>query len=101
MPKYSPAARLLREDLLAQLRTARRPLSTSELHEHAPRVPTPHADCLVTPSGEQIYRVLCSLQTDGLLTHGGRSGRAVPWTVKPTATVDHAACPEVHHERHH
>lgn len=125
MPKYSPAARILRDDLLAQLRTARRPLSTSELRGHAPRVPVPRIAYPVAPISEQIYRILCSLNKDGLVTRAGTSGRAVTWTAKPTSadseiasleaalalgadiehqpltTVERAACQAGHHERHH
>ncbi len=125
MPKYGPAARVLRYDLLAQLRTARRPLSTSELREHAPRVRMPRIAYPVAPINEQIYRILCSLHKDGLVTRAGTSGRTVTWTAKPTSadseiaaleaalvlgdniehqpltTVEHAACQAGHHERHH
>nr|VTP01789.1 hypothetical protein BIN_B_04192 [Mycobacterium riyadhense] len=84
MPRYSPATRILRDDLLAQLRSATRPLSTSELREHAPNVPMPRMAHAVVPVSEQVYRILCALHKQGLVTRAGAKGRDATWDAAPT-----------------
>lgn len=80
MPSRSAATRVLRDDLLAQLRIAQRPLTTAQLRLHAPDVPVAGVAISCAPIHEQIYRVLCGLERQGLLTRGGREGREVTWT---------------------
>lgn len=79
MPSSSAATRVLRDDLLAQLRIAQRPLTTAQLRLHAPEVPVAGVAISCAPIHEQIYRVLCGLERQGLLTRGGREGREVTW----------------------
>ncbi|GAB4897879.1 hypothetical protein MAHJHV34_49750 [Mycobacterium avium subsp. hominissuis] len=70
----------LRDDILAQLRTARRPMSTSELRAHAPRLPLrPGGGPLLAPLQEQVYRALCVLRRHGKVAQHQSRGRIVTW----------------------
>lgn len=76
---------MLRDDLLAQLRTASRPMSTSELRVHAPEQPPwPGAAHRYRPSQEQVYRVLCRLERHGAIIRHDVCGRTVKWSAAPT-----------------
>ena len=61
------ANRILRDDLLAQLRTSNTPLTTAELRRRAPRVPAARIIGPVAPLHEHIYGLLCGLQRQGLV----------------------------------
>ena len=76
---------MLRDDLLAQLRSAPRPLSTAQLLAHAPDVPVSGARQRFAPLREQIYRALCALERGGLVTRVDAEGRSLHWTASPTA----------------
>ena len=91
MPEHTPATRILRDDLLAQLRAASRPMSTTELHRNAPKVPVNGLRTLVAPIREQIYRVLCALHHDGLVTRDTGQGRGVIWAPAPGAADEEIA----------
>jgi hypothetical protein len=56
---------VLRNDLLAQLRTARTAPSTTHLHQHAPRCTIPNTTTALPPAQEQIYRILRQLAREG------------------------------------
>lgn len=83
MPNITAATRILRDDLLAQLRSAQRPLTTAQLREHAPAVPVTGAAAARPPIQEQIYRVLCALERQGLINRGATQGREVTWLPAP------------------
>lgn len=85
MPNPAPATSLLRADLLAQLRSAPRPLSTTQLLAQAPDVPVRGARQRFAPLREQIYRALCALERGGLVTRVNAEGRCQHWTASPTA----------------
>ena len=85
MPNPAPASSMLRDDLLAQLRSAPRPLSTAQLLAHAPDVPVSGARQRFAPLREQIYRALCALERGGLATRVDAEGRSLHWTASPTA----------------
>jgi hypothetical protein len=71
---------MLRDDILAQLRTARRPMSTSELCAYAPALPPrPGASVRLRPPHEHVYRALRRLCAEGAVTRHNASGRAVSW----------------------
>ena len=56
----------LRDDLLAQLRTARRPMSTTELRDNAPTQPIRAGSAVtVAPLQEQVHRALCVPRAHG------------------------------------
>ena len=88
MPNLAPAATLLRDDLLAQLRSALRPLSTTHLLANAPDVPVRGARQRFAPLREQIYRALCALERGGLVTRVDSEGRSQHWKASPT-DADH------------
>lgn len=69
------SAQILRDDIMAQLRVAGRPVTTTELRTNAPKVPTRGAIHLLAPLQEQIYRVLRALVHDGLVTRTTRATR--------------------------
>lgn len=91
MPDYTSANRILRDDLLAQLRTARWPLSTAQLQRHAARVPTPGATVPLAPIREQVYRVLCALDRDGLVARQSAKRCGVVWSAAPSPADDEIA----------
>lgn len=84
MPNPAPASSILRDDLLAQLRSASHPLSTAQLLAQAPDVPVRGARQRFSPLREQIYRALCALERGGLVTRVGAEGRSLNWTASPT-----------------
>lgn len=85
MPEPAPASSILRDDLLAQLRSAPRPLSTAQLLARAPDVPVRGTLQRFAPLREQIYRALCALERGGLVTRVEEEGRSQHWTASPTA----------------
>lgn len=88
MPDHPSATQILRDDIMAQLRAAGRPMTTTELRTNAPKVPTRGAIHLLAPLQEQIYRVLRALVHDGLVTRTTPGGRIASWTTIPGQT-DH------------
>jgi hypothetical protein len=82
---------MLRDDILAQLRAAGRPLTTTELRKNAPKVPTRGATHLLAPLQEQIYRVLRGLVHDGLVTRTASGRRTITWTTTPGQADDEIA----------
>ncbi len=88
MPNISAATRILGDDLLAQLRTAQRPLTTAQLRQHAPAVPVAGARAALAPVHEQVYRVLCGLERQRLVVRSKAEGRQVSWSYLPN-TADH------------
>ncbi|MGV7254601.1 hypothetical protein PJI20_10030 [Mycobacterium kansasii] len=95
MPSRAYSIQMLRDDLLAQMRSAQRPLCTSELRENAGRLPVPGAARAFPPIREQIYRVMCGLENDGLVTRASTSGRAATWALTPAgAATDEIAALE-------
>lgn len=77
---------ILRDDLLAQLRTSGRPMSTSELRSNAPELPLwAGASRRYPPAQERIYRVLCRLEGSGKVIRHASCGRTVTWSAAPSA----------------
>ncbi|KWX20443.1 hypothetical protein AFM11_30120 [Mycolicibacterium wolinskyi] len=80
---------MLRDDILAQLRTAGRPLTTSELRGNAPAQPlTPGAAEHYPPLQERVYRALLKLHADGKVVKHRARGRAVTWSAAASADDD-------------
>lgn len=84
MPNPAPASSILRDDLLAQLRSASGSLSTAQLLAQAPDVPVRGTRQRFAPLREQIYRALCALERGGLVTRVGAEGRSLNWIASPT-----------------
>ena len=86
MPDYPN--RILRDDLLAQLRAAKSPRTAAELRRRAPRVPSAGVAVLLAPLHEQVYRALCGLHRDGLVTRAPTQSRQIAWAAAPNPTAD-------------
>lgn len=72
---------VLRDDILAQLRTAGGPLSTTELRSHAPTQPLqPGGHPHYPPLQERVYRALLKLHADGKIIKHPARGRIVTWS---------------------
>ena len=79
----------LRDDLLAQLRTARRPMSTTELRDNAPTQPIRAGSAVtVAPLQEQVYRALCVLRVHGKVEQHRSLGRIVTWVAVADTDAD-------------
>lgn len=79
----------LRDDLLAQLRTTRRPMSTSELREKAATHPLRAGSAVtVAPLQEQVYRALCVLRAHGKVEQHRSQGRIVTWVALADTEAD-------------
>jgi hypothetical protein len=72
---------MLRDDILAQLRAAGRPVSTSELRINAPAQPLqPGGPAEYPPLQERVYRALLKLQAAGKIIKHPPTGRTVTWS---------------------
>jgi hypothetical protein len=92
VPERSRATAILRDDILAQLRTAQRPLTTSELRTRAPKVPVSGIAYPIAPLREQVYTVLRALERDGMVTRSGPGeGGTVTWSALPSAADEEIA----------
>ena len=87
MPEYTRVPAFLRDDLIAQLRAVRRPLTTAQLCRHAAHVPVPGLAVPLPPLREQVYRVLCALHREGLITRE-QAARCVVWSAAPNPIAD-------------
>ncbi|MCX2931686.1 hypothetical protein ORI20_15500 [Mycobacterium sp. CVI_P3] len=88
--KYSnQVGQRLRDDLLAQLRMTRRPMSTSELRDKAPGRPLCAGSAVtVAPLQEQVYRALCVLRVHGKVEQHRSEGRIVSWVAVADTDTD-------------
>lgn len=83
MPSDLDLAVMLRHDILAQLRSASRPLSTRTLRMRAAPVPVAGTTVRRPPLDPQIYRSLARLRAAGLVTSITTGGRSVLWQLTP------------------
>lgn len=99
MPNRTRRIAMLRDDILAQLRAAAGPLSTSHLRCHAAKVPVPGATGLFAPLQEQVFRTLRGLMRDQLVSRTAAGGREVTWalTAAGAAAEEIAALEHVLH----
>ena len=89
---YQHINRQLRDDILAQLRTARRPMTTTQLREKAPRLPLRSGgQTLLAPPQEQVYRALCQLRSRGTVRQHPTPGRDAAWVIVPGEADDEIA----------
>lgn len=94
MPSSGPRTctnRILRDYLVAALRCAAHPLTTTELRQGAPAVAVPGSARPLPPTQETIYRLLRSLQNEGVVTATDSSDCRRAWV----ATADPAAQREI------
>jgi hypothetical protein len=86
---FNQVGQRLRDDLLAQLRTTRRPMSTSELRDKAPTYPLRAGSAVtVAPLQEQVYRALCVLRVHGKVKQHRSQGRTVSWIAVTDTDAD-------------
>lgn len=89
---YQQINRQLRDDIVAQLRTARRPMTTTQLREKAPRLPLRRGGpTVLAPPQEQIYRALCQLRSQGMVRQHPTPGRDAAWVIVPGEADDEIA----------
>ena len=79
MSSCQPVSHMLRDDVLAQLRSARRPLSTRTLRMRAAPVRVPGTILRRPPLDQQVYRALAALRAAGVVTSTPACGRSVLW----------------------
>ncbi|MDO3240996.1 hypothetical protein P5W04_12790 [Mycobacteroides abscessus subsp. abscessus] len=80
---------MLRDDILAQLRTAAQPRSTSELRANAPAQPLqPGGTEHYPPLQERVYRALLKLHADGKIIKHPARGRIVTWSAARSCDDD-------------
>jgi len=99
VPNRTRRIDMLRDDILAQLRAAAGPLSTSHLRCHATKVPVPGATGLFAPLQEQVFRTLRGLMRDQLVFRAAAGGHEVTWalTAAGAAAEEIAALERVLH----
>lgn len=83
MPSSSPRTQMLRDDLLAQLRSARKPLTTRRLRAGAAPIPVDGFTVRAAPLREHVYRVLRQMQADNLVEPIATCGRDLAWQLTP------------------
>lgn len=79
MPSGTGVGQMLRDDLLAQLRSSTSPLTTRRLRHAASLIPAPGFKGHWQPLREQVYRALRHMQHDGLVEQLATCGREVAW----------------------
>lgn len=75
----SPRNQMLRDDLLAQLRSANKPLTTRRLRAAAAPIPVDGFTIRAAPLREHIYRVLQQMRADDLVESIATCGRDLTW----------------------
>jgi hypothetical protein len=90
VPSSQGVSHVLRDDVLAQLRLARRPLSTRTLRTRAAPVPVAGTSLRRPPLDQQVYRALARLRAAGLVTSIPACGRSMLWqlTEKGSAAAE-------------
>ncbi|VBA61501.1 hypothetical protein [Mycobacterium attenuatum] len=90
MPSPRGVSSVLRDDVLAQLRSARRPLTTRTLRMRAAPVAVPGTSVRRPPLDQQVYRALARLRAAGMVTSIPACGRSVLWqlTEKGSAAAE-------------
>lgn len=79
MPSRTGVGQMLRDDLLAQLRSTSSPQTTRRLRHAASLIPAPGFKGHWQPLREQVYRALRLMQHDGLVEQIATCGREVAW----------------------
>lgn len=79
MPSPSPRSQMLRDDLLAQLRAANKPLTTRRLREFAAPIPVEGFTVRAAPLREHVYRALQQMRAENLVEPIPSCGRDLAW----------------------
>ena len=79
MPSAIPRNQMLRDDILAQLRSATTPLTTRRLRVAAAPVPIDGLAGRAAPLREHVYRVLQQMRADRLVEPVPTCGRDLAW----------------------
>lgn len=79
MPSAIPRNQMLRDDILAQLRSATTPLTTRRLRVAAAPVPIDGFAVRAAPLREHVYRVLQQMRADRLVEPVPTCGRDLAW----------------------
>lgn len=79
MPSAIPRNQMLRDDILAQLRSATTPLTTRRLRVAAAPVPVDGFTVRAAPLREHVYRVLQQMRADRLVEPVPTCGRDLAW----------------------
>lgn len=91
MPSSGPRTctnRVLRDYLLAALRCSAHPLTTTELRQSAPSVAVHGSLRPLPPTQETIYRLLRSLQNEGVVSVAEAGACRRAWTAAPDPAAD-------------
>ena len=91
MPSSGPRTctnRILRDYLIAALRCSPDPLTTTQLRQGAPPVAVPGSTRPLPPAQEAIYRLLRSLQSEGVVAAETSACRRA-WMVTANPAADH------------
>ncbi len=79
MPSNIARTQMLRDDILAQLRSATAPLTTRRLRAGAAPVPIDGFTIRAAPLREHVYRVLRQMRADRLVEPVPTCGRDLAW----------------------
>lgn len=93
MPSDLDPSNILRNDILAQLRSTARPVSTRTLRMRAAPVPVAGTTLRRPPLDQQVYRTLARLRATGIVASIPTCGRSVLWQL----TAKGAAADEIAH----
>lgn len=80
--------RILRDYLVAALRCSPHPLTTTQLRHGAPLVAVQGSAHPLPPTQETIYRLLCSLQSQGAVSTADTPAYTRAWLATPSAVAD-------------
>lgn len=110
----NPRNQMLRDDLLAQLRSANKPLTTRRLRAGAAPIPVDGFTIRSAPLREHVYRVLQQMRADNLVEPIATCGRDLTWRLTThgaarqeidalTALFAHPAAPQpsIHQPKEH
>ncbi|MDO3101041.1 hypothetical protein P5V93_24300 [Mycobacteroides abscessus subsp. abscessus] len=87
MPSRHRTHQMLRDDLLAQLRAAAKPVTTRRLRASASPLPFAGLNGRWRPLREHVYRELRRMQADALVTPIPTCGREVSWQLTPSGAA--------------
>lgn len=87
MPSRHPTHQMLRDDLLAQLRSTAKPVTTRRLQAVAAPLPFAGLNGRWRPLREHVYRELRRMQADSLVEPIPTCGREVSWQLTPTGAA--------------
>lgn len=81
MPNTQRISEIIRNDVLAQLRTTDRPMTTEHIRRGSGRIPVPGTNVQRQPILEQVYRVLRRLRDEEQVVSIATPGRNLQWLI--------------------